>query len=212
MADYSLVIGNKDWSSWSLRPWLALREAGIPFDEINISLRSDDTREQILKHSPSGKVPALVTGQGVIWDSLSILEFIAEQSSKVKLWPEDPVARAIARSVSAEMHSGFQSLRNELPMLFLGRDVSKEIFPAVQADIDRVQVIWNDCRARFGQGGDFLFGSFSVADAMYAPVVSRFTTYNIKLDDVSAAYSRAIWALDSMQEWGEGARLQQEQE
>jgi glutathione S-transferase len=208
---YRLVIGNKNTSSWSLRPWLAMRHAGIAFGEINIDLRAPDAKAQILRHSPAGRVPALVTGGGVIWDSLAILEFLAETHPGVRLWPEAPAARALARSVSAEMHSGFQALRENCPMDFLGRAPRTSLPDAVAADVRRIVAIWQDCRRRHGTGGPFLIGRFSAADAMYAPVASRFRTYLPDLapygdDGLAQAYVETLFALPAMAEWESGAR------
>lgn len=210
---YSLVIGNKNGSSWSLRPWLAMRVAGIPFQEIHIDLRDPDAKQQILSHSPSGKVPALIEGGEVIWDSLAIIEFLAETHRECKLWPADRQARAHARAVSAEMHSGFQTLRQECPMDFLGRTPRKDISDACTADVKRIVAIWGSCRRRFGTGGPFLFGTFTAADAMYAPVVSRFVTYLPDLavyGDTGAAqdYVNAVSSLPAMRQWGEEAKAQ----
>lgn len=209
-ADFELVIGTKSWSSWSLRAWLALRMAGIPFREVPIMLRHDGTSPEIRKHSPAGQVPILKTEDGIIWESMAILEFAAEAFPEAGLWPEDPAARAHARSVAAEMHAGFQPLRQLLPMDFNGRlelpELSDpELSDSVSANIDRIQAIWQDCRERFGDGGPFLYGHFTNADAMYAPVVSRFRTYGVAVGEVSAIYMAAIFALPAMQEWGAGA-------
>lgn len=194
-----LVIGTKRYSSWSLRPWLALKMAGLGFDEIEIALRQPETKAEILKHSPSGKVPCLLVGDGAVWDSLAICEYAAELAPD--LWPAERDARAVARSVSAEMHSGFQALRNACAMDVCDSLPMAEIPDDVMADIARITALWKDCRARFGAGGQFLFGRFSVADAMFAPVVTRFTTYDLPLDAVSKAYCDAIWALPAMQDW-----------
>lgn len=210
---YSLVIGNKNTSSWSLRPWLALRVAGIPFEEIHIDLRHPFAKRHILQRSPAGKVPALIADRQVIWDSLAIIEFLAETHPEAKLWPEDKAARARARAVSAEMHSGFQSLRQECPMDFLHRHPRSALSDACAADVKRIVAIWTDCRKFFGAGGPFLFGDFTAADAMYAPVVSRFVTY---LPDLAAygdtgparAYVDTLWATDAMRQWGEDATEQ----
>jgi len=210
---YRLVIGNKNGSSWSLRPWLAMRRAGIAFDEINIDLRAPDAKAQILKHSPSGKVPALLAGPRVIWDSLAILEFLAEthRHSHPALWPRLAAARAHARCVSAEMHSGFQALREHCPMDFVARAPKLELPEPVAADVRRIVAIWQDCRRRHGSGGPFLVGRFSAADAMFAPVASRFRTYLPNLapygdDGTAQAYVEAIFALPEMAEWEAGAR------
>lgn len=204
-ANMTLVIGTKRFSSWSLRPWLAAKMAGAEFDEVLIALRQPETKAEILKHSPSGKVPCLIHGGLAVWDSLAICEYLAELHPT--LWPEGREARAVARSVSAEMHSGFPNLRNVCSMDIGAVTPLAEVPPEVQAEVDRIQALWTDCRARFGAkaGGPFLFGRFSVADAMYAPVVSRFTTFAIKMDSVSQAYCDAIWSLPAMQEWKQAA-------
>jgi glutathione S-transferase len=207
------VIGDKNLSSWSLRPWLALKQCGIPFAEERIRLRQPDSKTEILRHSPSGKVPALKTEWGVIWDSLAILEFLAERHPECALWPQEGEARAAARSVSAEMHAGFFTLRNEMSMDLLGRLPPPPIEGALEADIRRIVAIWKDSRARFGKGGPFLFGAFSNADAMYAPVATRFRTYGVDLarygdDGTAASYADALLALPAMAEWTEGARAE----
>jgi len=205
MADYTLILGNKTYSSWSLRGWLAVRLAGIAFEEVVIPLRKAGTRAEILKHSPAGKVPTLIVDGDPIWDSLAIAEYLAEQFPQKGLWPVDPAARRLARCVTAEMHSGFQALRGALPM-DLSKHYPGHTIPAdAQADIDRVQQIWRDCRARFGSGGDYLFGRLSIADAFYAPVVTRFLTYDVALDPVSAAYCTAVTAWPAMREWAAAA-------
>jgi glutathione S-transferase len=197
----TLIIGTKKWSSWSLRPWVALKEAGIPFKEMLIHLRQSDTKARILEYCPAGKVPILIDGRELIWDSLSILEYLAVRFPESKLWPQDLPALAVARSISAEMHSGFPDLRRELSML-IGEDLpAPELSAGALADVERVQAIWRDTRARFGSGGPFLFGRFSNADAMYAPVVTRFRTYNIPADPVSDAYMQTILRLPSMKAW-----------
>lgn len=199
-----LVIGNKNLSSWSLRPWLLLRQADVPFEEVPIRLDRDDTAEQIRRYSPSGKVPALLVGDVAVWDSLAIAEFLAEE--RPELWPAQAEARAVARSVSAEMHSGFADLRRFMPMDFTARfGPPGMVLRGVAADIARITTIWNDCRKRYGRGGPFLFGQFSIADAMYAPVCSRFTTYAVPLDEISSAYVAAVMALPAMQEWAAAA-------
>lgn len=202
MARLVLVIGTKRYSSWSLRAWLALRQAGIAFDELLVTLRRPDTRANILAHSPSGKVPLLKDGDLVVWESLAICEYVAELACAVPLWPEARGARAVARAVATEMHSGFPLLREHLSMDVASRiALAPAAAAAAAGDIARIGAIWRDCRARFGQGGPFLFGRFTVADAMYAPVASRFLTYGIDLDLVSAAYVGAIMELPAMREW-----------
>ncbi len=202
-APMTLVLGTKRYSSWSLRPWLAAKVAGLEFDETLITLRQPETKAEILKHSPSGKVPCLIHGSLTIWDSLAICEYLAELVPG--LWPEDREARAVARAVSAEMHSGFPNLRNVCSMDVCEITPLAEIPPEVATEMERITALWNDCRRRFGAGGAFLFGKFSVADAMYAPVVSRFTTFALPMDDISKAYADAIWALPAMQQWKQAA-------
>jgi glutathione S-transferase len=210
MARLVLVIGSKRLSSWSLRPWLALKQAGLAFEEVLIELYRPDTRERILAHSPTGKVPLLKDGELKVWDSLAICEYVGELACAVPLWPENRGARAVARAVSAEMHAGFAALRNDLTMDLTRPIGPTAIGPEAKAEIDRVLALWNDCRQRFGAGGPFLFGRWTIADAMYAPVATRFRTYGIHLDPVSAQYVGAVLALPAMQEWiaaaGDGSK------
>jgi glutathione S-transferase len=211
--NYELVIGNKNTSSWSLRPWLAMKAFGIPFSEINIRLRRPETAADILRYSPSGKVPALKTGDLIVWDSLAILEFLAERHPNLPIWPQAPEARAIARAVSAEMHSGFASLRNDCPMDFVNILPFPQASENTHADIARIVAIWTGCRRHFGGEGPFLFGAFSAADAMYAPVVSRFTTYRPDLpgagdDGTAAAYCEAMMVMPEMIAWADQARAE----
>ena len=206
MADLFLLIGNKKYSSWSLRAWLVLKQAGLAFDEQLVALDRPDTRANILKFSPSGKVPFLRHGKIEVWESLAIGEYLAEAFPAAGLWPKDSAARAQARAVSNEMHGGFGDLRRYLPM-----DVSQDLKDESRAhhvagDIARIQQIWTDCRKRFGAEGPFLFGRFSVADAMFAPVATRFSTYGVKLEPVAAAYVETIMNLPAMKEWVDGAR------
>jgi glutathione S-transferase len=208
---YRLVIGDKNISSWSLRPWLAMRQAGLPFQEINIKLRQPESPADILRYSPSGKVPALLTQKQVIWDSLAILEFLAEAHPSVGLWPTAAEARAHARSVAAEMHSGFAPLRDHCPMELLVRLPMAALPDPVVANVRRIVAIWRECRHTYGAAGPFLFGAFTAADAMYAPVASRFRTYLPDLapwgdDGTAQAYVDAIFALPAMAEWEAGAR------
>lgn len=205
-----LVIGNKNFSSWSLRPWLLLKQAGLPFREIPVRLRQADTKAQILAHSPSGKVPALIDGDLTVWDSLAICEYLAEKASlnHVDLWPADPKARAEARSVSAEMHSGFAALRQQMSMEVAASRPGEGQTPEVLADIARIAALWTSSRERFAAAGPFLFGDFSVADAMYAPVAFRFHTYGVELPPLAAAYRDTLLALPAMREWAAGARAE----
>jgi glutathione S-transferase len=206
MAELTLVIGNKQFSSWSLRPWIALKQIGLPFREVLVLLRRPETKAEILKYSPSGKVPYLIDGPLGVWDSLAIIEYLNELKPEARLWPEDRAARAFARAISAEMHSGFAALRQHLGM-DLKRRPAKGDWPAeAAADIERVQAIWAEARARYGSGGPFLFGHFTAADAMYAPVATRFHRYGVPLDSGLAAYRDAVLALPAMQDWTAAAQ------
>jgi glutathione S-transferase len=207
MSDLTIYLGNKNYASWSLRAWLALKRTAAAFEEVVIPLYQPGSRQTVMQYSPSGRVPALRHGDLTIWDSMAICEYLAEIFPAADLWPVDPRARAVARSVSAEMHAGFAALRREMPMnirsSFPGRPLSSE----AQADINRVMAIWRDCRSRFGaERGEFLFGHFTIADAMYAPVVTRFRTYKIDLEREAEAYCAAILAMPEMQEWTVAAR------
>lgn len=208
MADLTLILGNKAYSSWSLRPWLVLKHTGRPFAEVVIPLRQPDTRTRILEHSPAGKLPVLKHGDLTVWDSLAIAEHLAETFPDAGLWPEDPAARAVARAVSAEMHSGFQALRSSMPMDLKRKAPGEGMTEATAADIARITTLWADCRDRFGAGGPFLFGRFSIADAMFAPVVTRFDTYGVALDGAARAYADAVLALPAMREWTEAGRAE----
>jgi glutathione S-transferase len=209
----SLVIGNKSWSSWSLRPWLVMKYFNIPFEEVGVLLRRPDTRDQIIKHSPAGKVPVLKNGELVIWDSLAIIEHVADLYSEYAIWPRDLSARAVARAVSAEMHAGFQHLREHCPMDVLARRPMDQLPETVERNVRRIIESWTSCRTTYGSSGPFLFSDFSAADAMYAPVCSRFATYIPDLarygdDGTAQAYVDLILALPQVQEWCEGARAE----
>ncbi len=209
--DLTLVIGNKNYSSWSLRPWLVLKQAGIPFTELRIPLyHAPDWREQVRKYSPSGLVPALRHGAIKIWDSLAICEYLAERFPEKRLWPADVVARAEARTVSAEMHSGFQALRHGMFTNVRRRMPNRGRTPEAAANIERVTAIWNDYRQRYAAGGPFLFGHFSIADAMYAPVALRFQTYTVAPSGAAHEYMRTLLALPAMQEWIAAAHAETE--
>lgn len=194
-----LIIGNKNYSSWSLRPWLTLKQAGLEFEEVRIPLDLPDTTARIRKYSPSGRVPVLRHNDLTIWESLAICEYVAELADR-PLWPADAAARAVARAVSAEMHSGFSALRSQMPVDCRARR-PRSATPAVQRDIDRICDLWQTCRQQFGAKGEFLFGDFSIADAMFAPVVTRFVTYDVPLPPVAQAYVQSIEQLSAMQEW-----------
>ena len=198
-----LVIGNKNYSSWSMRPWLAMRANNIAFDEVLIPLYTDDQadKERILGFTRSGKVPALVDGDITVWDSLSIIEYVAEGFPEARLWPEDRALRAHARSISAEMHSGFLPLRNECGMN-LHRPIRAVALSAdARANVARIEQIWIECRERHGRLGPFLFGKFSAADAMFAPVVHRFRTYAIAVKPEARRYMDTMMALPAFQQW-----------
>lgn len=203
-----LIIGNKNYSSWSLRPWLAARAAGLGFEEIRIALFLPGSREKILAHSPSGKVPCLIDHGLTVWDSLAICEYLAEKAPQ--LWPADPAARAVARAVSAEMHAGFQALRTHMSMDIRKDNAGLGRNPEVDADIARITAIWNDCRSRFGQGGPYLFGRFSIADAMYAPVCFRFLGYGVRPAAAAGDYLAAMLADPHMLAWRDAALAETE--
>jgi glutathione S-transferase len=206
MTDFTLYIGNKAYSSWSLRGWLACRCAGIAFDEVVIPLSRPDTAAVILKHSPSGKVPALRHGKTLIWESLAIGEYLHDLAPQAGLWPDDLAARAEARSIAAEMHSGFVDLRRVMWMNTRRRFPGKGRTPEALANVERICAIWSETRARFGAGGPFLFGKqLNLADAMYAPVVSRFVTWEPLLPAEAKAYVAAVWDHPFMQDWRRAA-------
>jgi glutathione S-transferase len=197
---YTLIVGTQDWSSWSLRPYLALMAVGAPFEMEVIRLRVvNESREAILKHSPSGKVPLLKFPGGIVWDSLAICETLAERHPEARLWPQDASLRARARAYAAEMHSGFPDLRDQLGMDFARKLPLPALRPETAAQIARIISAWDEALA--ASGGDFLFGAFSVADCMYAPVVSRFTTYDVAVPERVKPYMEKIWALPGMQNW-----------
>jgi glutathione S-transferase len=207
MSDLTLVIGNKNYSSWSLRPWMLLKHLAVPFKEVLIPLDTPEFKDQVEKYGPSGRVPVLRHGTHCIWDSLAICEYLAELASKG--WPEERHARAVARSVCAEMHSGFTNLRLEWPMNARARNRRTPMTPGLEADIDRVDEIWNDCRRRFGAGGPWLFGQYSIADAMYAPVVLRFKTYSAQVSETARWYLATALEDAAMQEWMQAAQSEE---
>jgi glutathione S-transferase len=206
MPDYQLIIGNRNYSSWSLRAGLAAAASGADVEETVIPLDRPETRAAIRAHSPAGLVPVLKRGELAIWDSLAIAEYLAETFPDARLWPEDVEARAVARAVTAEMHAGFRPMRMHMPMDMSHRHPSPSpMLDGVAEDIARITAIWEDCRDRFGGGGDFLFGRFTIADAFYAPVASRFRTYGVPLNGTAAAYVEAIFAYPAMAAWAEAA-------
>ena len=205
MAPLTLVIGNKNYSSWSLRAWLLMKQLGLSFAEVLIPLDTPATRDALERASPSARVPVLKHGELTVWDSLAICEYVVELAGKG--WPTDAGARAVARAVSAEMHSGFTNLRSLWPMNARARNRHTAMTPALEADIERIDQIWNDCRARFGAAGPWLFGQFSVADAMYAPVVLRFNTYGAGLVSPTARwYMATVLENAALQEWLQAAK------
>jgi len=196
----TLVIANKCYSSWSLRPWLLLKQLGLAFDEIVIPLDLPDTKAKVLKHSPAGKVPILIDGEVTVWESIAIMEYVGEAYG-APVWPKDRTARAMARSVAAEMHAGFSALRSACPMNLGKRFAQKDRGGAVARDVVRFSEIVRQARERFGAGGPFLFGAFTAADAMYAPLATRLDTYSIALDGTTRAYVDAILSLPAFREW-----------
>jgi glutathione S-transferase len=197
----TLILGNKNYSSWSLRPWIAMKVAGLNFDEKIIPLYEPGSREQILAYSPAGKVPILLDGDHTVWDSLAILEYLAEKFPQARFWPADVHARSYARSIASEMHGGFQALRHHCTMNFWLPAKRRPQCDEVMADVHRIDDMWTDCRARFGKTGPFLFGAFGAADAMYAPVVARFHNYGIDVGEASRAYMAAVMALPAWGQW-----------
>jgi glutathione S-transferase len=206
MAKLALVIGNKNYSSWSMRPWVLLRQAGIAFEEIQLWFDQDAHAKGVDRYSPTGLVPVLLVDGAPIWDSLAICETIAEMFSEKGLWPPDATSRQVARSICTEMHAGFRDLRAAMPVNIRARHPGKGMNPAVRKDIDRIVSIWRSCRERHARDGAMLFGRFGVADAFYAPVVMRFMTYAVGLPPVAQAYADAVRELPAVQEWMAAAR------
>lgn len=205
---FNLIIGNKNYSSWSLRPWLLLKQLGIEFTETRIPLYAESSKKQLLEQSSSGKVPVLQHQDLTVWDSLAICEYIADLYSDKKCWPTSPQHKALARAVSSEMHSSFMTIRNTLPMNCRKKIVFSPIEPTLQADIERICEIWQECLSN--SNGPFLFGQFSIADAMYAPIVLRFISYGIKVGEIETAYMQTILGLESLQEWIEAGIQEKE--
>lgn len=208
-----LIIGNKNYSSWSLRGWLACKQSGLPFEEIQVPLYGDDWAERKRQHDEiapsSGKVPVLWDGDAVVWDSLAIIEYLADKVGRDRFWPKPGDARAMARSMAAEMHSSFQALRTHYPMNIRRAIAGTMLDPACKADIVRILTLWAEARARFGRGGPYLFGTFSAADILYAPVVCRFRTYGIDVPGFALAYMDAIWNHPWLQGWIAAAAQEQ---
>ena len=201
----TLIIGNKNYSSWSLRPWIAMTAAGFAFDEVVIPLYEPGSRGAILKYSPAGKVPVLIDGDQHVWESLAILEHLAERFPDAGLWPKDASARSHARAIASEMHAGFQALRKACPMNLWLPAKPRPQADDVMDNVRRIDALWSDCRARYGEGGPFLFGGFGAADAMYAPVVSRLHTYGLAVSAAARAYMDAVMALPAWRAWHDAA-------
>lgn len=210
MNDFELIIGNKAYSSWSLRPWLVLKHLGVDFAEIRVPLYVHGYKEELLKYAPSGKVPVLKHGPVTVWDSLAICGYLAELFPEAELWPRQPAARALARSVSAEMHSGFQAIRGAMPYNCRATGRHVPISAETRKEMDRVQSLWRECRAHYGKGGPWLFGRFGIADAMYIPVAGRFATYSVALEGVAQAYVDAALQHPAVVEWTAAAKQETE--
>ena len=210
MKPLKLAIANKNYSSWSMRPWVLLTQAGIAFEEIQLKFSDAGGVEGIEPYSPTRQVPALLIEGEPVWDSLAISETIAEMYPQKQLWPADARARRFARSICAEMHAGFRSLRGAMPMNIRASLPGKGMSPAVQKDIDRIVEIWESCRARYGSGGELLFGQFTIADAFYAPVATRFLTHAVKLPAAAQRYADALLALPAVRDWMAQARRESE--
>lgn len=213
MPDLTLYIGNKNYSSWSLRAWLALKHAGARFEEVVLPLYRPESPELLRRHSPSRRVPALRHGAFVVWESLAICEYAAELFPEARLWPEDRETRAVARAVANEMHGGFANLRKHLPMDIRSRRPAGARLEAARTDIERVQQLWRECRETHGArgahgAGPYLFGGFTIADAMFAPVATRFVTYGVPLDAAARGYVDAINALPAMKAWTAAAQAE----
>jgi len=196
-----LIVGNKNYSSWSMRPWIAMKAAGIAFEETVISLDAADFKATVSPHSGTGKVPVLIDGDVSVWESLAILEYLAEKFPKAGLWPADAAARAHARAIANEMHAGFLPLRRLMPMNMWRPVIKRELTPDAATNVKRIEEIWSGARSRFGKSGPFLFGGFGAADAMYAPVVARFHTYDVAIGADARAYMDAVMALPAWREW-----------
>jgi len=205
MSELHLIIGNKNYSSWSLRPWIAMSMAGLSFKETVIPLDTPDTKRLIAEHTKAGRVPVVYHGKVVVWESLAIMEYLAETFPEKELWPADKTVRAVARAVANEMHAGFSALRNACPMNLRREKKPVPMSDTVKADCQRIIALWRECREAFGKGGDFLFGKFTIADAMYAPVVTRFETYVIPVEKDTRAYMDAVMNTHAFKEWKDAA-------
>ena len=220
MSELALLIGNKNYASWSLRPWFALRQSGLAFREERVALNTPEFGPRVRAWSPAARVPVLRHGALTVWDSLAICEYLAETFPEARLWPRDAAERAHARAISAEMHSGFPSLRGQMPMNVRAKGRQVPETPELAADVARVCAIWRGCLTsdrrpmsrggRAGARGPFLFGDFSVADAMYAPVAFRFATYGVALGPLEGAYAEALRATPALVEWADAAARESE--
>lgn len=208
-----LIIGNRNYSSWSLRAWLAAKQSGVPFEELTVNIYGDEwesaKREMGEVQPSSGKVPVLWDGDVVIWDSLAILDYLADMVGRDRFWPKNNAARGMARSMVAEMHSSYIALRHEMPMNMRKRIESAQVSQICASDVIRILGLWAEARARFGKGGPFLFGTFGAADIFYAPVISRFLTYGVNVPGFAQAYMQAVWEHEWMQKWLEIAESEQ---
>lgn len=200
----TLVIGNKNYSSWSLRPWLAMAAKNVPFAEILVPLDHPNSRQQVLQYSPTGLVPALKYGNLIVWETLAIIEYVNEKHPEANFWPEEPEYRAIARSMAAEVHSGFQAIRQHCPMN-LRRRAARRLTPAVEADVMRLANYWKRFRMEMADRGPFLFGEFGAVDAMFAPLATRIRSYEIPVDRTTNEYIDAIYSLPAFQKWYQAA-------
>ncbi len=203
-----LVIGNKNYSSWSMRPWIAMKQIGLTFEEVVIPMNQPETRARMLEHSPTGLVPTLIDGDVTIFETIAILEYLNDKHPDAGLWPRDIAVRAHARAISAEMHAGFAALRRDCPMNIRRPVRRHEPSPEALAQARRVDALWTDARTRYGKGGPFLFGAFTAADAMYAPVVNRFHTYDVPRSPTAQAYMDAMMALPAWKEWEAASRAE----
>ena len=210
MSNLTLIIGNKNYSSWSLRPWIFMRQMSIEFAEKRIPLFTETMESDLAPYFSNSKVPVLLDGNFIVWDTLAIMEYVSENYLLNKGWPAETKARAVARSISAEMHSSFTDLRNELPMNCRKQFAGFNISSSVQADIDRISAIWRKCRTEYGAGGDWLFGNYSIADAMFAPVVLRFKGYDVSPGDIEESYMQVVLNQPAMQEWIEAGKQEKE--
>lgn len=210
MSDLTLIIGNKNYSSWSLRPWVFLKQNDIKFKEIRVALFTETTADQLSQYSSDAKVPILKDGELLVWDSLSILEYISENYLESKGWPQDKSARAMARSISCEMHSSFPNIRNSLPMNCRKQFQNIRLSAQTQREIERIKSLWRDCRTKYGTNGEWLFGQYSIADAMFAPIALRFHGYDIPLEGIEKTYVQSVLNQVAIKDWIEAGKQEKE--